>query len=184
MYIPGLDTQSVSLEVAGVDSEGRTTYLIEESFTSDADIVGTLTLVEGPTDASLTFANDALSITLGADCTFSDGSADCGEVFDGVTLSITEAITSFAVEIGTTNPVPSASTTPSSASSSSSSRSSSGATSTSGTAIKTSVSATSTSTSTSTAKTNSSTTTRLGITSRLGATAVLGIFGVVAALLL
>ncbi|KAE9409611.1 hypothetical protein BT96DRAFT_969982 [Gymnopus androsaceus JB14] len=108
LYIPGFDPQPISADIAGVDSNGHTTWVLQAaSVTGDDDsggFDGKVTLVEGSNDAHLTFVDPALSLTLGYDCTFSSGQALCsGVAGDGDTSIVTETetISSFAVELGT-----------------------------------------------------------------------------------
>jgi len=73
-----------------------------------------VTLVEGPNDASLTYANSDVSVTVGAACTFSGDQAICSAVADGTTVTESETISRIVVQAVTTG-IPSASgTTPSS----------------------------------------------------------------------
>ncbi|KAJ4487857.1 hypothetical protein J3R30DRAFT_3400513 [Lentinula aciculospora] len=104
LYIPGFDPQPISADIVGVDSSGYTTWdLHPGSVTDDTDggFVGTVTLVEGSDGAHLTFADAALSLSLGYDCTFASGQAICSGVDEGVTFTETETISSFAVALGT-----------------------------------------------------------------------------------
>jgi len=60
------------------------------------------TLVEGPSDASLTYANSAARFTIGLDCSFSEAFAICTIVREGSTAVQTEMITHVPVKGGVT----------------------------------------------------------------------------------
>ncbi|KAF5330577.1 hypothetical protein D9619_005273 [Psilocybe cf. subviscida] len=76
LYIPGFDPQPIAASVVGVGSDGRTTWALQkgQADTTDtksyADFHGTATLVQGPKDASLTYADASAQFTIGVACTF------------------------------------------------------------------------------------------------------------------
>ncbi|TFY65010.1 hypothetical protein EVG20_g5748 [Dentipellis fragilis] len=101
MYIPGLDPQSVSVTELGVDAQGHTTWAVAPAVSDPSDgLLSPLTLVEGPNDASFTYALGP--IAAGGSCTFSDQLALCTMVVDGTTDVVTETRSSFAVQGGPT----------------------------------------------------------------------------------
>ncbi|KAA1469250.1 hypothetical protein DENSPDRAFT_878773 [Dentipellis sp. KUC8613] len=101
MYIPGLDPQSVSVSELGVDAQGHTTWAISPAVSDPSDgLLSPLTLVEGPNDASFTYAIGP--VAAGGTCTFSDQLALCTVVADGTTNVVTETRSSFAVQGGPT----------------------------------------------------------------------------------
>jgi len=105
LYLPGFDPQGISIQVAGTDSEGRTTYVLSPGQATDSDedaFIGTATLVEGPNDVSMTYAIPEATMTLAEYCTFSDGVAYCNAALNGVTTSATEAVSDLAVQGGVT----------------------------------------------------------------------------------
>jgi len=78
-------------------------------------VLGTATLVEGPDDASMTYANSAAQFTIGAGCTFSESTlAICTIVAQSSTATQTEYISRLAIQGGATvsmNPSPTVSPT-------------------------------------------------------------------------
>ncbi|KIM48644.1 hypothetical protein M413DRAFT_82803 [Hebeloma cylindrosporum] len=116
LYIPGFDPQPVSADVIGVGSDGRTTWALHKGkpdptdTSSYPDFVGTATLVEGPDDAFMTYANSAAQFTIGAGCTFSESTlAICTLVAQSSTATQTEHISRLAIQGGATvsrNPSP------------------------------------------------------------------------------
>jgi len=124
LFIPGFDPQPISADVVGVDAGGSTTWALQPgSVTADEDqsFEGTVTLVEGADGAQLTYADDALSLTLGYDCTFSSGVALCSGAADGTAFTETETVSSFAVALGTASAPASATNSDSSSQASSAS---------------------------------------------------------------
>ncbi|THH23099.1 hypothetical protein EUX98_g8079 [Antrodiella citrinella] len=64
LYIPSFDPQPVTVDLLGVGSDGHTTWRVaggqpSGSITEDNGDIGTITLVEGPSDAEL-FMSDTL----------------------------------------------------------------------------------------------------------------------------
>ncbi|TFY77816.1 hypothetical protein EWM64_g6196, partial [Hericium alpestre] len=105
MYIPGMDPQPISASEIGVDSQGRTSWLITPMTTGEeAGLLGPATVVEGPNDAVLTYAVGPLNA--GILCTYSGNLAICTAVASGEgephTATQTETIASFAVQGGPT----------------------------------------------------------------------------------
>jgi len=117
LFIPGFDPQPLSADILGVDVQGRTTWALHAGSPTDtfsnAEFIGTATLVEGPNDASLTYVAPAAQFTIGIDCTLSDTLAVCSATSGGTVATATETVTRFAVQGGTTAPLTSTgSTTP------------------------------------------------------------------------
>ncbi|KAF8205314.1 hypothetical protein K438DRAFT_1757296 [Mycena galopus ATCC 62051] len=74
------DTSALAAIVLGVDSQGRTTYAIDDPLIDGSSTVPlTATLVEGASYASYTFSAsaDGLEIALGFDCDLEGGEAIC-----------------------------------------------------------------------------------------------------------
>ncbi|KIY71043.1 hypothetical protein CYLTODRAFT_419184 [Cylindrobasidium torrendii FP15055 ss-10] len=108
LFIPGFDTQSLSVDVVGVEGD-KTTYALQKGVYTNAEddesgFVGTATLVEGPDYASLTYEynQDDLSLTIGYDCSLNGEIALCSGVQDGITYTLTETASPFEVAVGTT----------------------------------------------------------------------------------
>ncbi|KDR73690.1 hypothetical protein GALMADRAFT_142148 [Galerina marginata CBS 339.88] len=107
LYIPGFDPQPISADLIGVGSDGRTTWVLQQGrvaatdTSSYADFFGTATLVEGPNDASLTYANSRAHFTVGERCTFLDSKfAVCTIVAQGNTATQTELLSQVSVQLG------------------------------------------------------------------------------------
>ncbi|KAK0463605.1 uncharacterized protein EV420DRAFT_1638532 [Desarmillaria tabescens] len=147
LYVPGFDSQALSVEVAGV-ADGHTTFLIQPGSDATDGFVGTATLVEGSDYASLTYvAPDATSgFTVGYECSIAAGVAVCSGVADGVTILETETVSAFSVEGGATSTAAGTVATGSSHSGSSSATAKAGSGSSSGTATSTGTSAAASST--------------------------------------
>ncbi|KAI0065179.1 hypothetical protein BV25DRAFT_1913805 [Artomyces pyxidatus] len=81
LFIPGFDPQPLSVANLGAGADGRTTWeIVPGSLTGTFDepaFIGTATLVEGPVDAHLTYANAELSLTLDIHCGLNNGVAAC-----------------------------------------------------------------------------------------------------------
>ncbi|KAG7448271.1 uncharacterized protein BT62DRAFT_762961 [Guyanagaster necrorhizus] len=164
LYVPGFDSQALSVKVAGV-SDGHTTYIIQPAAdATDSGFVGTgtPTLVEGSDYASLTYADpdSSAALTLGYECSIAAGVAVCSGVADGVTILETETVSAFAVEGGATSTAAGSVTTKSSSTAKTGSGSSS-------------ATATSTSTAASSTKSNSSSFVLASLETVMGATGVL-----------
>ncbi|KAF5369179.1 hypothetical protein D9615_009987 [Tricholomella constricta] len=108
LYIPGFEPQPVSADILGVGGDGRTTWVLRQGkatistngHASDrSGTFGTATLVEGPNDASLTYANSVASFTIGQACTFSEGFAICTLVGGGSTAVQTEMTSHVPVQV-------------------------------------------------------------------------------------
>ncbi|KAK0211210.1 hypothetical protein DFS33DRAFT_1407790 [Desarmillaria ectypa] len=148
LYVPGFDSQPLSVEVAGVGN-GHTTFVIQPaSDATDNGFVGTATLVEGSDYASLTYVapDPSAGITVGYECSIAAGVAVCSGVADGVTILETETVSAFSVEGGATSTAAGTVVTGSSSTikSGSSSIARSGSGSSSGTATSTGTAASST----------------------------------------
>ncbi|KAH6908322.1 hypothetical protein BKA70DRAFT_266810 [Coprinopsis sp. MPI-PUGE-AT-0042] len=108
LYIPGFDPQPVSAKVAGVDSDGRTTWLLNKGsptagFTPTIDFVGTATLVQGSDGALLAYSNPAGDFAIAQQCTFSEQTlAVCTIVAQGATVTQTEVISRIPIQGGET----------------------------------------------------------------------------------
>ncbi|TFK36331.1 hypothetical protein BDQ12DRAFT_633921 [Crucibulum laeve] len=104
LYIPGFDPQPVSADVIGVGSGGRTTWALHKGeATNNAEnpeFIGTATLVQGPHDVSLTYANSAASFTIGQACTLLEELAICTIVAAGSTAVQTEVASAVPVQVG------------------------------------------------------------------------------------
>lgn len=105
LYIPGFDPQPISANVVGVGSDGRTTWALQKGQAdatdtkSYADFHGTATLVEGPKDAFLTYADASALFTIGVTCTFTHSTlAVCAIAQGGSTATQTEVITHVPVQ--------------------------------------------------------------------------------------
>ncbi|KAJ7461621.1 hypothetical protein FB451DRAFT_1181342 [Mycena latifolia] len=88
------DRDPISGTIAGIDSLGRTTYILPiTTVESNTPFDATVTLVEGSDYLSLTVDVAAQSLTapFGAACGLKDGAAVCTEVFAGA-LTTTETI--------------------------------------------------------------------------------------------
>ncbi|KAF9532874.1 hypothetical protein CPB83DRAFT_846525 [Crepidotus variabilis] len=113
LFLPGFDPQPLSADVAGVGSDGHTTWAIQKgkpTGTEDpSDFPGTVTLVQGPNDVSMTYA--VPGVTMAISCSISASiSAVCSE--DGQTATV--PYEPIAVQLGSTiagapTPVPTAS---------------------------------------------------------------------------
>ncbi|PFH51717.1 hypothetical protein AMATHDRAFT_2818 [Amanita thiersii Skay4041] len=120
LYIPGFNPQPVSGDILGVGPGDRTTWALHEgrptgTESAQSGFVGTATLVEGPDDASLTYANSEVGFTIGEVCTFSDGWAVCTIVAAESTQVQTEAMVSVPVQVSTPTLTPSGPSPPNSA---------------------------------------------------------------------
>ncbi|KAH8106948.1 hypothetical protein BXZ70DRAFT_915767 [Cristinia sonorae] len=110
LYIPGFDPQPVTADVLGVGSDGRTTWKIAPGQSSggldDNGFVGTATLIEGSSDVQLFLSNSFNYLS--ESCAINNGVADCTFVAgsEGSTVSGAdqEAVTPFAVQVGTSLP--------------------------------------------------------------------------------
>ncbi|KAF5315844.1 hypothetical protein D9611_005027 [Ephemerocybe angulata] len=105
LYLPDTDPQPLTADVAGVDASGKTTWLVKGGGTEG--LVGTATLVQGPSGVSATYSGVAPGPTLAINfqCAFDGGNAICTAVdSDGTTVTETQPITSglVAVTVGTT----------------------------------------------------------------------------------
>ncbi|PPQ91415.1 hypothetical protein CVT25_014303 [Psilocybe cyanescens] len=118
LYVPGFDPQPLSANVIGVGSDGRTTWALHKGqpdatdTSSYVDFIGTATLVQGPNDIFLTYANPPAQLTLGEECTFSESTlAICTIVAQGSTATQTEVVSYLPIQGGGGPPF-SGSTTP------------------------------------------------------------------------
>ncbi|CAA7270958.1 unnamed protein product [Cyclocybe aegerita] len=105
LYVPGFDPQPMSASVVGVGVDGRTTWALRKGqpdtvdTSSYPDFFGTATLVHGPNDASLTYADSRAQFTIGQICTFSENTlAICTIVAQGSTATQTDVITHYPVQ--------------------------------------------------------------------------------------
>ncbi|KAF8643910.1 hypothetical protein AX16_008926 [Volvariella volvacea WC 439] len=101
LFLPGFDPQPLSADAAGVDEEGRTTWIIQTGAVSgtldEFGFAGTATLVEGPNDASFTYVAPGQEFTMGFACTFDGDAAVCNDGTDTVTGTIDR----IEVQVGT-----------------------------------------------------------------------------------
>ncbi|KAF9532875.1 hypothetical protein CPB83DRAFT_806489 [Crepidotus variabilis] len=108
LFIPGFDPQPVSADIIGIGSDGHTTWAIHQGQrtpgdTSSYEDFGTATLVQGPSDAYLTYVNSAAKVTLAESCTVSDSTlAICAVFGQGLSGTQTEVYTPIPVQIGLT----------------------------------------------------------------------------------
>jgi len=113
LFIPGFDPQPISADILGVES-GRTTWALHKGAVTgtfdDSGFIGTATLVEGPNDASFTYADEAGGLTLGTECSLSGDLAICSATVSGNIVTETETADRFAIQAGTTAPAASAQT--------------------------------------------------------------------------
>jgi len=107
LYLPGFDPQPLSVNVIGVGGDGETTYQVvpgEPTGTwvgQEPAFYGTATLVEGPDNALISYANPALG-TVVQSCTIVNGEASCS-VNEGTTTEVDEELaTPFLVQGGGT----------------------------------------------------------------------------------
>ncbi|KAJ3493374.1 hypothetical protein NLJ89_g11034 [Agrocybe chaxingu] len=105
LYIPGFDPQPISASVVGVGADGRTTWALRKGqpdatdTSSYPDFFGTATLVQGPNDASLTYADSRAQFTIGQICSFSENTlAICTIVAQGSTATQTDVVTHYPVQ--------------------------------------------------------------------------------------
>ncbi|OJT08711.1 hypothetical protein TRAPUB_437 [Trametes pubescens] len=117
LYVPGFDPQAITVDVEGVDAQGRTTYLIgpgasSGTFDGDDGLVGSATLVADATEAHIVYANTELSLSISEDCQVANGLAVCTGVVSAEgtvqTVAVTETASPFAVQAGSATAVPSA----------------------------------------------------------------------------
>ncbi|KAK7040854.1 hypothetical protein VNI00_009450 [Paramarasmius palmivorus] len=107
LYLPGWDEQALSADILGVDDKGRTTWQIQRGASTAADddesgFRGTFTLVEGSDYVSYTVEDPQLSVGFGYDCSLSGDIAACSAVVEGQTVTVTESISRFLVQGGST----------------------------------------------------------------------------------
>ncbi|EIW60219.1 uncharacterized protein TRAVEDRAFT_70670 [Trametes versicolor FP-101664 SS1] len=117
LYVPGFDPQALSVQVEGVDAQGRTTYLIgpgaaSGTFDADDGLIGTATLVADATEAHIVYVDTLASLSVSEDCQVANGQAVCSGVVSAEgavqTVVVTESATPFAVQVGSATAVPSA----------------------------------------------------------------------------
>ncbi|OBZ65741.1 hypothetical protein A0H81_14292 [Grifola frondosa] len=80
LYIPGFDPQPITADELGVGADGQTTWRIgpgvtSGTYTQDAGIFGSATLIAGPSNAHLIYDNGGLSID--DNCAISGSLAFC-----------------------------------------------------------------------------------------------------------
>ncbi|KAF6763805.1 hypothetical protein DFP72DRAFT_873421 [Ephemerocybe angulata] len=100
LYLPDTDPQPLTADVAGVDASGKTTWLVKGGGTEG--LVGTATVVQGPSGVSATYSGVAPGPTLAINfqCDFDGGNAVCTAVdSDGTTVTETQPITSGLVAV-------------------------------------------------------------------------------------
>ena len=116
LFLPGFDPQPLSADILGTDAEGRTTWAIHAGAKTgtfdDASFPGTATLVEGPNDASFTYAQAGV-FTTGIACSLSGNTAVCSGVESGMPVTVTDTFTRIEVQAGTTAPLASPTGAPS-----------------------------------------------------------------------
>ncbi|KAJ7486448.1 hypothetical protein FB451DRAFT_1362846 [Mycena latifolia] len=113
-------TSAITAHIIGVDSNGHTTYALEQNEMQGSSVLAsaTGTLVEGSDHVSYTYALDAsgIAITIGVDCDLKDGKAICSDATETATVS---SLGSWVLDVVST-PAPSGSSaTPTAGSSSS-----------------------------------------------------------------
>ncbi|KAJ7685666.1 hypothetical protein DFH06DRAFT_1313952 [Mycena polygramma] len=104
---PGLGSQTLSASVVGVDSQGRTTYAVNEDETEGSSTVAhiTATLVQGADHAMFTLSHTSASETIivGYDCDLKDGNAICSDVESSQPFTTTVALESdFVLDVAAT----------------------------------------------------------------------------------
>ncbi|KAJ7486457.1 hypothetical protein FB451DRAFT_1167892 [Mycena latifolia] len=108
-------TTVLTAHVLGVDSNGRTTYALEQNAMQGSSVLAsaTGTLVEGSDHVSYTYALDGagFAITLGVDCDLKDGNAICSDGTETATISSLGSTTPTA---GASSSAPTSTTTPNS----------------------------------------------------------------------
>ncbi|KAJ7706951.1 hypothetical protein B0H17DRAFT_1034924 [Mycena rosella] len=119
IIVPFGDPQAISADILGVDAKlGRTTWALRQgAYTGtwtdpQGSFPGTATLVEGADYASFTYAvAPPDGFTVGGECSLKDGLAVCVAAGEGTTVTETDSVTAFGVEIAQTAapPVPSGS---------------------------------------------------------------------------
>ncbi|KAJ3529629.1 hypothetical protein NMY22_g8912 [Coprinellus aureogranulatus] len=81
VFLPIFESQPITADVAGINTNGDTTYILRASETGFLEFSGTATLVQGPTGASfgavLPTASSGEGITLGYACNFENNQAEC-----------------------------------------------------------------------------------------------------------
>jgi hypothetical protein len=112
LYIPGFDPQALSADVIGVGSDGRTTYVLQAPavqptgtlFDNSDPFPATATLVEGSDYASVgaMFDDGDSTINFGAACTISASVALCTAGNGAQTITTTDDVIKFPVQLGTT----------------------------------------------------------------------------------
>ncbi|KAJ7486561.1 hypothetical protein FB451DRAFT_1534466 [Mycena latifolia] len=113
-------TTVLTAHVVGVDSDGRTTYALEQNAMQGSSVLAsaTGTLVEGSDHVSYTYAlNGAgFAITLGVDCDLKDGNAICSDGTETATIS---SLGSWVLDVVSTSAPSGSSATPTAGASSS-----------------------------------------------------------------
>ncbi|PFH51791.1 hypothetical protein AMATHDRAFT_46776 [Amanita thiersii Skay4041] len=120
LFVPGLDPQPIAAAVLGVDSNGRTTYQLENgaytdtwAFEQDVAFVGTMTLVEGPDYASLNYVDPDGQFVVRPECTLDGRVARCSmSVATGVRTATQTFVPFPVLVVTTTTPAPSATSSP------------------------------------------------------------------------
>ncbi|KAF9006094.1 hypothetical protein BDQ17DRAFT_1540704 [Cyathus striatus] len=112
LYIPGFDIQALSADVVGVGSDGRTTYVLQAPAVQPTDTIfdgadpfpATATLVEGSDYASVGAALDSgvTTISFAAVCTISASVALCSAGNGDESITTTDDVVKFPVQLGTT----------------------------------------------------------------------------------
>ncbi|TDL24903.1 hypothetical protein BD410DRAFT_785633 [Rickenella mellea] len=117
LFIPGFDEQPLSASEIGAGPDGRTTYEIAAgaptSTFDSPDFLGTATLVVGPSDAFVTYAQPDKSIDFGDSCTITGTLAVCVVTDQTTTETSTETVSPFLVQGGVQAVNTAASSTPS-----------------------------------------------------------------------
>ncbi|KAI0048167.1 hypothetical protein FA95DRAFT_1605494 [Auriscalpium vulgare] len=112
LFIPGFDEQPLSAVNLGVDAAGRTTWAIAPGALTgtwqEAAFYGTATLVEGPNDAHVSYANTDLSLSFDIECGLQNGVAACTAPVGYFTTPyiFTESAAPFIVQGGQPAPAP------------------------------------------------------------------------------
>ncbi|KAJ7080384.1 hypothetical protein B0H15DRAFT_933244 [Mycena belliarum] len=116
IIVPFADPQAISADMLGVDSaKGRTTWALRQgAYTGtwtdpQGSFPATATLVEGADYASFTYVipegTDAgdIAVTAGGECSLAKGVAVCVAVAGGTTVTATDPVTAFGVQIAGTS---------------------------------------------------------------------------------
>ncbi|KAI0334143.1 hypothetical protein GY45DRAFT_1367675 [Cubamyces sp. BRFM 1775] len=111
LYIPLLDPQPITADIEGVDDSGHTTWRLgpgvaSGTLTDDSGLFTSATLVAGATDAHLIENDPSLSFAITIDCGLNSGIAACTAIGSAAgivsTVTTTEAVSAFEVQVAST----------------------------------------------------------------------------------